>query len=252
MSTAPLDPSRHRNTCVAPFPDFAHAREQQHAIVGYSEIPLAAADYPLALMKHADTGRFNIVALYGFSLRRNLFVIGSHWHATYIPENSLRYPFLANSAGALGLAIDERSELVGELDGQRLFDDAGNPTDYAMQVADTVRWLQRDFEAMQELVGVLLQLQLVRPLSLVLRMADGSESEIEGLYSVSDKALSSLADPDTVTLHRRGYLQAIAVLMASLVQINRLQQLHNGQSPPRIRDVEILLRDTTPPGKTSL
>ena len=42
-------------------------------------------------MKHADTGRFNVVALYGFTPGQNLYVTGSHWHATYIPQNSLRY-----------------------------------------------------------------------------------------------------------------------------------------------------------------
>jgi hypothetical protein len=239
----PLDPSRHRNTRLGAFPDFAHAREQQHAILGSSEIVLAAADYPLALMKHTDTGRFNIVALYSFSPVRNLYVIGSHWHATYVPQNSLRYPFFANDAGALGLAIDERSELMRDPNGQRLFDDAGNPTEYTTRVAKTIRSLRQDFEAMQELVSVLTQLQLVRPLSVVLRMEDRSESQVEGLYSISDKAFSSLTDHDIIALHRRGYLQAISILMASLVQTNRLQQLHNAQSPLRIRDVELLLRE---------
>jgi hypothetical protein len=243
----PLDSHRHRRTHVGPFPDFSHARQQQHAILGLSEIALAAADYPLALMKHTDTGRFNVVALYGFSPVENLYIAGSHWHATYIPENSLRYPFFSNQTGVLGLAIDERSELIDRsgdaAEGQRLFDDAGQPTPYTMQIAAAIRELRRDYEAMQELAGALAQQRLIRPLTVVLSMEDGSESQIDGLYSIGERAQSSLANDAIVTLHRSGHLHTISILRASLVQMNRLQQLHDAQSSRRIRDVELTLRE---------
>lgn len=244
--TRPLDASRHRTLRVGAFPDFAQASRQQHAILGWSEIALAAADYPLALLKHNDTGQFNVVALYGFQPDRNLYIAGSHWHATYIPQNSLRYPFFANSAGALGLAIDERSELIGVAEGHRLFDDTGQPTAYTVQISDALRDLRQDFEDMREFVLALTRLQLVRPLELILRMEDGAESQIEGLYSISDQAQSSLAADAVVALHRKGYLQALSILMASLAQINRLQQLHNARSSLGIRQVELVLSDTPP------
>jgi hypothetical protein len=243
MIATPLDPNRHGQLRVGAFPDFAHASRQQQAILGWSEIALAAADYPLALMKHSDTGQFNIAAMYGFKPAQNLYVAGSRWHATYIPQNSLRYPFFANDAGALGLAIDERSELIGVPEGQRIFDDAGQPTSYTVQIAAALHELRRDFEDMQELVGELVRLQLIRPLQLILHREDGTASEIEGLYSISDRAQAALADSAVVALHRKGYLQAISILMASLVQMNRLQQLHNTQSPHIIRDVELILKD---------
>ena len=240
---APLDAARHANTRLGAFPDFSHARQQQHAILGSSEMMLAAADYPLVLMKHAQTGQFNVVALFGFASGQNLYVSGAHWNATYIPQNTLRYPFMASEAGVLGLALDERSELIGNPAGYRLFDDSGHPTDYTRQVADTLQWLRRDFETMQELVLALTQLSLVRPLTLLLRMDNSTESQIEGLYSVSDFALGALAETDIVRLHRRGFLRATSILAASLVQLNRLQQLHNGQSPLRIVNMAISLRE---------
>ena len=243
MTATPLDPSRHRNTRVGASPDFAYLGEQQHAIVGLSEIAIAAADYPLALMKHAETGQFNVVALYGFSAARNLYVAGSHWHATYIPQNSLRYPFFVNKSGVLGLAIDEHSARLEEPNGHRLFNDAGSPTDYTQQIADTLQGLKQDFEAMQEFVSALTKWQLIRPLVVVLLLEDGGESKIDGLYSISDKALSTLADDAIVTLVRKGYLQTISILTASLVQMNRLQQLHNAQSSLRVRDIGLMLRE---------
>lgn len=239
----PLDSSRHRTLRVGAFPDFSYSSRQQHAILGWSEIALAAADYPLALLKHTETGQFNVVALYGFQPDRNLYVAGSHWYATYIPQNSLRYPFFVSATGALGLAIDERSDVFGVPDGDRLFDDAGDPTPYTRQLATALSNLRQDFEDMRAFVDALTQLQLVRPLEVRLRMEDGAESRIDGLYSISDRAQSSLPADSVVTLHRQGYLQALSILMASLAQINRLQQLHNAQSDPRIREVDLLLRD---------
>jgi len=204
---------------------------------------LAAADYPLVLMKHADTGRFNVVALFGFSSGRNLYVTESHWQATYIPQNTLRFPFMASDAGVLGLAIDERSELIDAPTGHRLFNETGRPTDYTLQIARTLQWLRQDFEAMQRLVEELVQLALVRPLTLLLRLDDGAESQIEGLYSISDQALTSLADRDVLALHRKGFLRVTSVLAASLVQLNRLQQLHNAESPRRIANIAMSMRE---------
>jgi hypothetical protein len=240
---APLDPARHRNTRLGPFPDYSHASKQQHVILGLSEIVLAAADYPLVLMKHADTGRFNVVALYGFATGRNLYVDGSQWRATYVPQSSLRYPFLASDSGVLGLALDERSGLIGSPEGHRLFDEAGRPTEYTVQVANTLQWLRQDFAAMQELVQALTQLSLVKPLSLLLRLEDATEQQIEGLYTIGDQALAALADTHVVALHRKGALRAVSILTASLVQLNRLQQLHNAQSPVRIVDIAMMLRE---------
>ena len=239
----PLDSSRHRTWRVGAFPDFSHSLRQQHAILGWSEIALAAADYPLALLKHTETGQFNVVALYGFQPNRNLYVAGSHWRATYIPQNSLRYPFFVNATGVLGLGIDERSELLGAQDGHLLFDDRSEPTAYTRQIAAALRDLREDFAEMRAFADALTQLQLVRPLVVILRMEDGAESRIEGLYSISDQAQSFLAAESIVTLHRKGYLQALSILMASLAQINRLQQLYNAQSAPRIRDLELMLKD---------
>ena len=243
MTSTPLDPSRHRQIRVGALPDYAHARQQQHAILGLSEIAPAIADYPLTLMKHADTGRLNLVALFSFESMRNLYVAGSRWHATYIPRYSLRYPYFANSNGVLGLAIDECSELIGDPRGHRLFDDAGAPTEHANRIAATLRELRRDFEAMQDWVGALTELNLVKPLEVLLRMDDGSETRLDGLYSIDEQALSSLPNDAIVALHRRGYLQNVAIVMASLVQIHRLQQLHNAQSASRIREVQLKLRE---------
>jgi hypothetical protein len=239
----PLDPLRHRRTRVGSRPDLAFAAAQNHAIVGLQECTTAAADYPLVLMKHAETGRFNIVALYGYQRDRNLFVVNQHWHATYVPLATLRYPFFLDSAGALGLGIDEASPCASAPDGHRLFADDGAATVYTMRIADMLQAMQRDFDAMQAFTATLAELKLIRPLALLLSYEDGTQAQIEGLYSVSRRSLAGLSDSDVVALHRRDYLNTAHVVIASLTQMNRLQQLHDGQSPRRILKSAMTLRE---------
>jgi hypothetical protein len=234
MITA-LDPSKHGNMRVGPGPDLTYAATQNHAILGLSECSLAAADYPLVLMKHSQTGQFNVVALYGHDHDRNLFIVNQHWHATYVPLATLRYPFFLDPAGALGLAIDEAS-CTEVSDGKPLFAD-GTATEFLVGIAGLLQSMQGDFAAMQTFAATLAELKLLRPLNLRLRYDDGSRRQIEGLYSVSRAALAALADRDVLALHRRDYLQACHVIIASLAQMNRLQQLHDAQSARRIVEI---------------
>ena len=211
-----------------------HAATQNHAVLGLSECSLAAADYPLVLMKHADTGQFNVVALYGYERERNLYIVNQHWHASYVPLATLRYPFFLDPGGALGLAIEEDGCTTAE--GNALFAE-GAPTPFLARIAELLQSMQRDFTAMQAFAGTLAELKLIRPLSLRLGGDDGSRRQVDGLYSIGRSALAALPDHDVLALHRRDYLHPAHVMMASLAQVNRLQQLHNAQAPRRIVEI---------------
>ena len=102
MAVTSLDPVRHAAARVGRGPDLDYAARLNHAVIGLDEVALAAADFPLVMMKDADTGRFHLAALFGFERDRNLFVLNRHWHATYLPETVMRYPFLLDDSGAAG------------------------------------------------------------------------------------------------------------------------------------------------------
>jgi hypothetical protein len=237
----PLDPIQHCDTRVGPRPDLSYASTQNHAILGLSECTLAAADYPLVLMKHAQTGQFNLVALYGYEREHNLFIVNQHWHATYVPLATLRYPFFLDPAGTLGLAIDE-SHCSTAAQGTQLFVD-GAASPFLVRMAELLQSMQRDFTAMQTFIAALAELKLLRPLSLRLNYDDGSRQQVEGLYSVSRTALARLGDPEVLALQRRDYLLPAHLIIASLAQMNRLQQLHDAQAPRRIVEMAMAIAE---------
>lgn len=226
MAIIPLSAARHGKTRVRPRPDTAYGAQHNHAVLGLSEIQLAGADYPLLLLKDEQTGAFSIVALFGFQPGSNLYVVDSHWLATWVPGVMLRYPFYHDETAPHGLAIDEASQLLDDALGEPLFNN-GEPTAFTRSVAQTLAALIADVAAAKTLAEALAAHGVLRPLALVLTEADGHEHQIEGLYAVSQAALDTLADDAVLNLHHQGQLSAAAVLAASLAQLERLRQLHD-------------------------
>ena len=87
------------------------------------------------------------------------------------------------------------------------------------------------------------QRKLIRPLQLVLRFNDGTEHQIEGLYSLGTEALASLTDDSVVALYRAGDLAAASIMSASLSQIERLRQLHNASSAKAITGATVTIEE---------
>lgn len=237
MSVIALDRLRHARVCVAPPPDLAYAGQLSHAVIGLAEAPLAAADYPLVLLKDGQTGRLHLAALLGLAENCNLFVLNSRWHATYLPLTVLRYPFFLDETAPLGLALDESSGLICER-GERLFDDRGEPTAATRAASERIRRMSRDRAAMTDFVDDIVSRRLVRPLRIELAFEDGGSTEVGGLYGIDRFASEELDGESLAQLNRRGHLAPMHVMTASLAQLNRLEQLHNARAARRLVHVE--------------
>jgi hypothetical protein len=221
-----LDPRRHAAMRFDPAAAAAGAGAGQRiAQLGLSELALAAADMPLCLAKEAQTGRFNPVALMGLAAPRNLFVAGGRFHATYLPRALLLGAFRLDPAGAGGLAVDE-AEPALRGDGTTLIA-AGATTALVDEVRGGLERLVADVAAARALADALAAHRLLRPLGLTLRLDDGAEHRLDGLYTIDEDALHALDEAAVVTLHRGGQLAAAAVIAASLAQLERLRQLHD-------------------------
>lgn len=226
MTIIALDPVRHAHLCKALAPDLAYAALLDHAVIGLGEVALAAADYPLVLLKDAQTGRFHLSSLLGFGDSHNLFVLNGSWHATYLPETVLRYPFFLDQAAPFGLAIDEGSALLGR-NGERLFNEDGTLTLATLAMQERIQNMMRERTAMTEFVDHIVGKRLVRPLRVHLAYDAGNQADIGGLYTIDQFALEALDGEALHLLNRQGYLAPMHVMIASLFQFNRLEQLHN-------------------------
>lgn len=232
-----LDPARHQALRVDPL---AGAAARQFVQIGLSEIALAAADMPLCLAKDGQTGRFNLIALFGLIEPRNLFWRNTAMQATYLPHAATLTGFRRDSAGVAGLAIDESDPSLGT-SGEALFAADRSPTSALSRIRDALDRLVADIAAAQALVDSYAQHRLIRPLSLVLRHDDGQEHAIAGLYAIDEEALAALDDATVVALHRADRLAPAAVMTASLAQMERLRQLHNASDARPIAAFDLAL-----------
>jgi hypothetical protein len=212
------------------------------ALLGRSELTLACADFPICLAKEAATGRFNLIALLSLIEPRNLFCVNDQWRATYQPEATTTAPFFIDPDSEHGLAVDEDS-VVLNAGGMQLFDASGKRTETLAHIATRLKRIADDIADAQHMVDDFARRKLIRPLQLILRLNDGLEHQIDGLYSLGTEALASLADNSVVELYRSGNLAGAAIMSASLAQIERLRQLHNASGAKPITSARVTIEE---------
>ncbi len=221
-----FNPQRHRDVRISSGVDIILSRQLNHAQIGLSETGVAASDYPLLLMKDSESGRFRLVALFGLRPEANSFVVNDQWQATYLPLAILGAPFHLGGSER-SLCIDEGSDLVATDTGAALYSADGAETAELTRVRAMFDYLRQDLDAANDFVAALVALDLVRPLSVTLEFGRADHESVEGLYSLSLPRLAVLEDPAIVDLHRRGWLDKIYIMINSLNQMNRIQQLSN-------------------------
>src|SRR6266702_2424127 len=181
---AVLDRTRHAALRLRPTPDLSGLR---YAMLGLSELPVACADFPICMAKDAQTGRFNLITLFSLEEPRNLFWLARRWQATYLPQAAMTAPFLLDADTELGLAIDENSPRLGP-EGIPLFEADGSPTGVLSEASARLRRVTSDVADAQVMVDRFAELRLIRPLTVVLTRKNGTELQIEGLYSLGSNA----------------------------------------------------------------
>lgn len=212
------------------------------ALLGRSELTLACADFPICLAKEAATGRFNLIALLSLIEPRNLFWLNEKWHATYLPEATTTAPFYLDPASEHGMAVDEDSVTLNA-GGMQLFAADGTPTETLKSIGARLKRITEDIADAQHMVDEFAQRKLIRPLQLILRLEDGREHQIDGLYCLGSEALATLSDDSVMRLYRSGNLAAAAIMSASLSQIERLRQLHNASSAQTIASARLAIEE---------
>ncbi len=76
-------------------------------------------------------------------------------------------------------------------------------------------------------IDTLLGLKLIEPMTISARFDDGTNHEFTGLYTVNRDQLKELADAAVLDLFRRGYLQLIYLMLASLNHVSALAKRKN-------------------------
>lgn len=244
MTAAPalfrFDHERHADARLLPGIDIGEYAQVQHVKLGLHEIGEAAADYPLAFLKDANSGQFRLVALLGLAAGTNSYLHGDFWQAVYLPEEIVAAPFsIVESNG--DLCINEASARVSTDTGDALFTADGSEAPALQQIRATLERLEQGRAAADQMITTLLELEMIRPVSVTVKFETGPAEVIQGLYTPSPLQLRAIAPAALFDLHSRDFLAPTYTILQSLSQFNRIRQLHNLQSEQHIAALELVM-----------
>ncbi|KZX54958.1 multidrug transporter [Halioglobus sp. HI00S01] len=224
----PLDPAIHSSTRVRPSPELSIAANQQVLPVVVHEFAQLSVEFPLVFLKHAETGQFQAVALLGLAEGENLMLQDGKWLGATLPGALQMSPFkllmLDPNGERVTVGIDPESPMVSETEGEKLFDEAGELTEFMQNRRKGLEEYYQNGQVTRAFVSLLVEKDLL--VSQTLNMdIDGEKIKVDGIYLVSEAKLRELSDEDILDLNRRGFLQAIHAHLISLRQANRLARI---------------------------
>lgn len=224
----PLNPALHSQLRVRIAPEFENSIGQQVLPITVFEFSRAGNDCPVVFVKNSETGQFQAVMLLGLSRDENLMYRDGQWQGTYVPEVLRMGPFklirpnAEADVGAVGLDLD--SKLVGEGEGEPLFDAEGKPTEFLQEARKALETYYQQSHATHAFLSLLVQQDLLTQQTLTMDI-EGEKVQIEGIYLVDDRKISELPDDVALDYYKRGFLQAAYAHLMSLRQASRLASM---------------------------
>ncbi len=218
----------HKQTKIKHSNDYQHAKDQQVVPLIVHEFARASAEMPIVFVKNAETGEFQAVALLGLSQNENLFYSKDKWLSSHLPALISHHPFALipsqNDENQLQMVLKEDSHLVSKTEGDALFDDDGNETEYLEKRKNSLGRYFENSHVTSAFVKQLNDISLLSQQNLSLEL-NGEKIAINGVYLVDEKVLNALSDEDFLELRKKGYLAPIYNHLNSLHQLSRLAKL---------------------------
>jgi len=224
----PLQKDQHANLKIKSNNSFEFAAKFHVASIMANEFYRAASTYPIVFIEDASKDAFVPVVLLGLNPQQNLFVNEEgKWEAAYIPAILRRYPFALAKTGEedrYTVCIDEGSDFFSEQEGERLFDEEGNPEKLLENVKQFLGSLHQMETLTKQFSEMLKEHNMLAPLNMKVRQSNAVQN-ITGAYAVNEQRLNNLNDEVFLELRKKNMLPLIYSHLTSLTQIERLVQL---------------------------
>ena len=214
----------------------AYGSNVMHAMTFPAEFRDVQSCYPIFFCKDPATGQFYPTALFGFEKDQNLFLHGDSWEASYIPMMIKRHPFLigfqadpekGEGAKKPIISIDMDNPRISQTEGETLFTDSGDPSEYLKQSMARLEAIHRGHEHNKLFIEALLKNELLQSFTLEITLNNGSNNKLSGFYTIDEENLHKLGAEALASLHSQGFLQAIYMTVASFARIRPMIDKQN-------------------------
>lgn len=228
-----LDPALHGKLRLAHgLQDWTVAKDCNAIFIASAEFGDACSEYPIVFVDAGkdDKGVTQVapIAVLGLSDKQNLYAEGTTWRAAYAPALLRCYPF------GIARQDDERVIVVIEdgfngwslTEGQALFDDAGQPTEFLKGMRDQLEKIEIEIQRTRMFGRLLSEAQLLAPMRFDATLPDGKTLSVDGFLTVDEKKFAELPDAKVLEFHKNGVLGLIHAHQISLRHMRRLVEWH--------------------------
>ena len=231
-----LNSETHRNLKIKPTGEgLKFAGKTNSVLLAGVEFPEACKHFPIVFAKITEQLVLPL-ALLGFRDLENLFVDASgQWKNAYVPAYVRRYPFVlgkARGSDQLTVCIDESYPGFGADEGQRLFTEKGESTDYLKGVLAFLEEYQAQLDRTDKFLQALRECDLLVDVSANVNLAGGEKFSIAGLMMVDERKLQALPEAQILRLFRSGDLAWVYSHLISISNFNRLPDNARASAAP--------------------
>ena len=229
----PLDKNKHKDIKINPQTSFDFAKNSHLAAATIREFAQLAGSMPIVFIQDPQSGNHHVVAMLGTEQNKNFYVVDGKWQGPYVPMNIQRYPFDVRPDGdKLGVFFDENSELISAENGEAVFTEEGEPSEFLNNRQQFLSELANSEILTQKFVKQVVDLGLLEQIEIGLTYVNGQKRNVTGMMSINEKKLREIGDETLSEMHKNGFLGAIYATMISLGQLNRLIELSNNTDDP--------------------
>jgi SapC len=224
----PLRSDVHGKLKVRELGTFEHVKSAHMVPVTAHEFARLGAEYPIVFVKNSDTDQFQSVALLSLKVGENLFVNEDQWKGVFVPTAIRNHPFVLAPAGEkkeqLMVGLIENSPVVGEEEGNALFSESGEESEYLKAKKEAlVGYLESD-QMTKAFITILSEKELLTSQNVTVN-AGSEKINLNGIYMVDEKKLGELSEEDFADFRKRGFLAPMYAQLASMHQFSRLAKM---------------------------
>jgi hypothetical protein len=214
-----LSAARHGSLRLKRPDGFAHASGLSSIILGASEVPTAARDYPVVFSDRDSDSMPYAVTGYAEGVNLHVDAEGAWRKDSYVPAYVRRYPFIfieGEGGQRLTLAIDPAAPVFSLEEGAPLYESDGKPSATAQGALAFCRAYKAEMDRTRELVRQIIQSGITVSRRADVTLPGGRRAAVGGFRIVDEALLGGLPDEEFLALRRTGALTLVYCHLMSM------------------------------------
>jgi len=228
----PLSKFEHTRLKISESSDYSRFKSQHIIPIVVQEFTTLSSEFPIVFIKNAESGEFNPVAMMGVKNNVNLYCQDSTWTSPVTPIGFSNAPLSlikqSPNSPEVMVCVDEESELISSTNGQALFQENGDQTEYLVARSKKLLDVDEYSQQTKTIIKFLASKGLLCNRQLNLKLTNENEQyTINGIYVIDENVLNNLPSDEFEQIRSRGLLTFIYAHLNSLHQVARLTMKQN-------------------------